>query len=183
LLSPGGARAVQREGEVVKESERDCISRPHMTTLLFLLLFGRDLLDKRYSLVRVVQDTKGVLFHSAISGGAFLYFQTSSATSAVLGTEWSTRTDLVLVFALLTYFLCDSACSAAVGIFTERLITPFWHRVRKRRPALATSSSGGSRSLRHRLCSPLHNERCSRPCRSMQVSHNRAPPQVPAHST
>jgi hypothetical protein len=162
---------------------RDYTLRSYMSPLRILSLFGRGLSARRNSLTRLARDTRGELFPLAMSGGAFFYFQGNASANPVVNTQWSTSTDLLLVLVLVTCFFCDTACSTALGIFTERLIAPFWHRVRERRPASTASSTGGSRSLRQWLCSPSRNEKDSRPCRSTRVSHNRAPPQIPSLST
>ncbi len=162
---------------------RDYTPRFYMSPLVILSLFGRGLSARHNSLMGLVRDTRGSLLPSAVSGGAFFYLQSNASTNPVLNTEWSTRTDLFLIFALVTYLFCDTACSTILEIFTERLIAPFWHRVRERRPASTASSAAGSRSLRQWLCSPSRNEKNSRPCRSTRVSHNRAPPHIPSLST
>jgi hypothetical protein len=161
---------------------RDYTLRSHMSPLGVFSLFGTGLSTSRDSLVGLVRETRGSLLPSAMSGGAFLYFHSNASTSPVLNTEWATRTDFLLVLALVTYFFCDTACSTALEIFTERLIAPFWHRVRERRPASTASLPGVSRSLRQWLCSPSRNEKNSRPFRSVQIAHN-PPPLVPALST
>jgi hypothetical protein len=162
---------------------RDYTSRSYMSPMSILSLFGRGLSARRKLLIGLVRDTRGSLLPSAMSGGAFFYFQGNASANPVVNTQWSTSTDLLLVLVLVTYLFCDTACSTALGIFTEGLIAPFWHRVRERRPASTASSTGGSRSLRQWLCSPSRNEKNSRPCRSTRVSHNRAPPQIPSLST
>jgi len=162
---------------------RDYTLRSYMSPLSILSLFGRGLSARRKLLIGLVRDTRGSALPSAMSGEAFCYFQSNGSTNSALNTEWSTNTDLLLILVLVTYLFCDTACSTALGIFTEGLIAPFWHRVRERRPASTASSAGGSRSLRQWLCSPSRNEKNSRPCRSTRVSHNRAPPQIPSLST
>jgi len=162
---------------------RDYTSRSCMSPLSILPLFGRGLSARRQSLVRLVRDARGALLPSAMSGGAFFYFQSNASANSIVNTQWSTSTDLFLALVLVTCFFCDTACSTALEVFTETLIAPFWHRVRERRPASTASSTGGSRSLRQWLCSPSRNEKNSRPCRSVRVSQNRAPPQIPSLST
>jgi hypothetical protein len=162
---------------------RDYAPRFGMSPLVILSLFGRGLSAMHSSSMGPVRDTRGSFLPSAMSGGAFLYLQSSASASPVLNAEWSTRTNFFLIVALVTYLFCDTACSTVLDIFTERLIAPFWHRVRERRPASTASSAAGSRSLRQWLCSPSRNEKNCRPCRSTRVSHNRAPPQIPSLST
>lgn len=162
---------------------RDYTSRSYIPPLSILSLFGRGLSARRNSLMGLVRDTRGRLLPLVMSGGACFYFQCKAATNSALNTEWSNRTDLLLILVLITYLFCDTACSTALEIFTERLIVPFWHRARDRCLTSAASSAGGSRSLMQWLCSPCHNEKNSRPCRSMQVSQNRAPPHIPSLST
>jgi hypothetical protein len=162
---------------------RENTSRSHMSPLGILSRLRRGLSARCDSLMGLVRDTSGVLLPSAISGGAFFCFQSNASRNPVGNTEWSTSTDLLLVLVLVTYSFCDTACSTALGVFTARLIAPFWNRVRERHPASSARSAGGSRSLRQWLCSPSRNEKCARPCHSMQVSHNRAPPLTPSFFT
>jgi hypothetical protein len=162
---------------------RDHTSKSFMFPLDILLLFGRGLLARRNSLMGLAREMRGSVLPSAMSGVAFFYFQSNASTNSALNTEWSTNTDLLPILVLVTCLLCDTACSTALGIFTEGLIAPFWYSVGEGRPASTASSAGGSRSLRQWLCSPSRNEKNSRPCRSMRVSHNRAPPQVSSLST
>jgi len=162
---------------------RDYTSRSYMSPLGILSLFGRGLSARFNSLMGLVRDTRGALLPSAMSGGACLYLQSNVSTNPVVNTPWSTSTDLLLALFLVTCFFCDTAYGSALGIFTERLIAPFWHRARERRPASSASSASGGRSLRRWLCSPSRNEKNSRPCRSMRVSQNRAPPYIPSVST
>ena len=154
-----------------------------MSPLGILSLFGSGLSARRNSLMGLVRDTRGALLPSAMSGGVIFYLQSNALTNPVGKAELSGSTDLLLVLVLVTYFFCNTACSTALGIFTERLIVPFWHRARERRPASSASSAGGGRSLRQWLCSSSRNEKNSRPCRSTRVSHNRAPPQITSLST
>ena len=162
---------------------RDHTSKSGAPSLGALSLFGRELSARGNSLTRLARDTGGALFPSAISGGALLYLQSNASTNPVVNTPWSASTDLLLALFLVTCFFCDTAYGSALGIFTERLIAPFWHRARERRPASSASSASGGRSLRRWLCSPSRNEKNSRPCRSMRVSQNRAPPYIPSVST
>ena len=93
-----------------------------------------------------------------------------ATTNAALSAEFSSRLDLLLLFVLATYFLCDSA----VEILAEQLIAPFWYRVGERRPALPPRSIGRRRSLKQWLCSPSRIEKNFRLYRSIQLS--RKPP-------
>jgi hypothetical protein len=161
---------------------RDYTSRSYMSPLSIVSLFGRGLSMRRDSLIELVRDTRGLLLPSAMSGGAFFYLQSSASTNPVGNAEWASRTDLLLILALVTYFFCDTACSTALGIFTERLIGPFWHRARDRRPASTVSSPGSVWSLRQWLCSSSRIEKNSRPSRFIQISHN-PPPLVLSLST
>jgi hypothetical protein len=172
-------QGLSEEGEVVRDNTSGFYGSP----LILLCLLGREVSVRRNSLMRLIRDTRGALLPAAMSGGAFLYLQGNASANPVLNTEWSARTDLLLALVLVTCFFCDTACSTALEIFAERLIAPFWDRVRERRPASTASSAGVSRSLRQWLCSPSRNEKNSRPCRSTRVSQNRAPPQIPSLST
>ena len=116
-----------------------------------------------------------------MSERSLFYLQPYAAASALLGSL--SQTDLILLLILLTYCFYPSACHSAVETFAEKLIAPFWHRVRRRRPALAASSYDGELSFGQWLCATAQNQRCRRPCRSIQVSQNRAPPQVPSLSS
>ena len=162
---------------------RDNTPRSCMSPLGILSLFRSGLSARHNSPMGLVPDTRGALLPSAMSGGAIFYLQSNASTNPVGNVELSRSADLLLVLVLLTYFFCNTACSTALGIFTERLIVPFWRRARERRPASRASSAGGSRSLRQWLCSPSRNEKNRRPCRNTRVSHNRAPPQISSHST
>jgi hypothetical protein len=102
--------------------------------------------------------------------------QPCAAASALLASL--AQSDLILLLVLLTYCFYPSACHSAVETFAEKLIAPFWHRVRRRRPALAASLCDEDLSFSHWFCATAQNQRCCRPCRSIQVSQNRAPPQV-----
>jgi hypothetical protein len=161
---------------------RDYTSRSYMSPLSILSLFGRGLSARRNLLIGLVRDTRGSVLPSAMSGGAFFYFQSNASTNSALNSEWSTNTDLLLILVLVTYLFCDTACSTALGIFAEVLIAPFWHRARDRRPASTMSSPGVVRSLRQWLCSSSRIEKNSRPSRFIQISHN-PPPHIPSLST
>ncbi len=160
---------------------RDYASRCHVSRLNTIPLFGKGLSASCSSLTRLVRDTSGVLLPTVIGGGALFYcqFQSNASTSPVGDTELSPSADFLLAFVLVTFFLCDSTCRTAIGFFTEALIAPFWHRVRDRYPTSSARSVGRSRSLKEWLCSPSRNQKDTRPCRSMQVSQNRAPPHLP----
>jgi hypothetical protein len=129
-----------------------------------------------------IRGKGGALLPPAISGVAFYYLQNSASTDPASNIPMSAPTDCLLVLVLATYFLCDTACSTALGLFAEQLIAPLWNRVRERRPAPTTSSSGLCRSLRQWLCSPSHNEKNCRLSRFIQISHN-PPPHIPSLST
>jgi hypothetical protein len=111
---------------------------------------------------------------------SLLHLQPCAAASALLASL--SQTDLILLLILLAYCFYPSACHSAVETFAEKLIAPFWHGVRRRRPALAAVPYDGELSLGQWLCATAQNQRCCRPCRSIQVSQNRAPPQVPSLS-
>lgn len=115
-----------------------------------------------------------------MSGQGLVYLQPYAAASALLASL--AQSDPILLLVLLTYCFYPSACHSAVETFAEKLIAPFWHRVRRRRPALAVSSYDGNLSFSQWFCATAQNQRCCRPCRSMQISQNRAPPQVPSFS-
>jgi hypothetical protein len=102
------------------------------------------------------------------------YFQPYAVVSALIAAL--SQTDLILLLVLLIYCFYPSACHTAAETFAEKLIAPFWHRVRRRRPALVAVLCDGNLSISQWFCATAQNERCRRPCRSMQVSHNRAPP-------
>jgi hypothetical protein len=93
-----------------------------------------------------------------------------ATTNAAISAEFSSRFDLLLLFFLATYFLCDST----VEILAEQLIAPFWHRVGERRPALPPRSIGRRRSIKQWLCGPSRIEKNFRLFRSDQLS--RKPP-------
>ena len=151
----------------------------HMSPLNSLSLFARGLSARRNSLTGLIREMQGMILPSTLSGGAFFYFQNNASIDRVGNTQLSASADLLWVLVVLaTYFFCDTACNSALELFTGRLIAPFWHRVRRRRPASTGSSTGIGRSLRQWLCSPSRNEKDSHPWRSTRISHNRAPPQV-----
>jgi hypothetical protein len=162
---------------------RDYTSRFYMSPLEILLLFGRGLSASCVSPMGLAGEVRELLLPSAMSGVALLYFQSNASANSALSTEWSTNADLLPILVLVACLLCDTACSTALGIFTEGLIAPFWHGVRKCRQAPTANSLSGSSSIRQWLCGPPHNEKCARPCHSMRVSHNRAPPLATAFST
>jgi hypothetical protein len=159
-------------------------SDSYLNWLNALPLFGRGPLSISKALMGLLRETRGLLLPSVMSGGAFLcfQFQSNASRNSALNTEWSTSTDLILILALVTFFFCDTACSTAFEIFTQRLIAPYWHRARERCRASAASSPGASRSLKQWLCSPSRNEKNTRPFRSVHISHN-PPPLVPSFST
>ena len=157
--------------------------KSRISPLNIRFFLGRVRLPKRNSLMRLVRDIGGALLPSVITGGTLLCFQSTASTNLAGNADLARSGQLIFLLVLVTSFFCDSACSAALGFFTDRLIEPFWHRFRERHPTSVTSSAGRSRSLKQWLCSPGRNEKNSRPCHSTRVSHNRAPPQIPPLST
>jgi hypothetical protein len=147
-----------------------------------LSLFGRRASARLGLLMGFIREKGGALLPPAISGVAFYCFQSSASIDPASNIQLSARTDCLLVLVLATYFVCDTACSTALGLFTEFLVAPFWHRVRERRPASSTNSTGRIRSLRQWLCSSSRIEKNSRPSRFIQISHN-PPPHIPTLST
>jgi len=163
---------------------RDYTSRFHMSPLEILSLFGRGLSASCVSPMGLAGEIRALRLPSAMSGVALFYFQSNASANSALNTEWSTNADLFPILVLVAYLFCDTACSTALGIFTEGLIAPFWCRVRDCRQARTTSSSGaGSGIIRRWLCGPPHNAKCARPYHSVRVSHNRAPPLTTSFST
>ena len=159
---------------------RDYSSMLRMSPMIVFSLMSRGLSSSRQSLLPLVHEIGGSLLPSGLSSGPFFYFHSKASTDFGLSVEFGSRADILFVLALITYLLCDTAYNT-LEIVTERLIAPFWHRVRKRRPARTTSSSGLSRSLRQWLCSPSRNEKNCRPTRFIQISHNPPPlPSLPA---
>jgi hypothetical protein len=147
-----------------------------------LSLFRRRASARLDLLMGFIREKGGALLPPAISGVAFYYFQRSALTEPASDIQVSARTDCLLVLVLATYFVCDTAFGTALGLFAERLIAPFWHRVRERRPASGANSPGRIRSIRQWLCSPSRNEKNRRPYRSIHISHN-PPPYIPTLST
>lgn len=111
-------------------------------------------------------------YTSVINRTASLCFQTSTATGAMLGFEYSSSVSLILAL-VLAIFLCDTA----VETYAERLIVPFWHRVRARRPALALNSACLDPTSTHRLCTLPQNKRHSYATPNRRISRSRAPPE------
>ena len=146
-----------------------------------LSLVGRRASAGFGSLVQCLREGGGLLLPPVISGAAFCYFQSSSSSDPANDVQVSSRADLFLVVVLATYFLCDTACRTALGLFAKRLIAPLWRRTRERHPASSTNSARRIRSLRQCLCSSSRIEKNSRPCRSVYISHN--PPPIPSLST
>jgi len=149
----------------------DYRSMVNMNSLNALSLLERGLSTSYNALKGLGREMRGLIFPSVMSGGVFFYLQTNASADPALHTEWSTGTDFLLFLAIASCFFCDTA----LEFFTGRLITPFWHRVRERRPASTASSAGTSRSLRQWLCSPCRNEKNTRPFRSVHISHNPPP--------
>lgn len=148
-----------------------------------LSLLRRELSAMFKPLMGLVRETRETLFPPAVSGGTILYLQGTASTKLAANTELASGAELLLFLALVTCFFCDTACSTVIGIFTDRLVAPFWHRARDHHRASAARSAGHSRSLRQWLCSPSRNEKNFRPCRSTRVSQNRAPPRISLLST
>jgi hypothetical protein len=147
-----------------------------------LSLFGRRASVGLDLLIGFIREKGGALLPPAISGVAFCCLQSSASTEPASDIQVSARTDCLLVLVLATYFVCDTALGTALGLFTERLVAPLWHRVRERRPASSTNLPGRIRSIRQWLCSPSRNEKNRRPYRSIHISHN-PPPHIPSLST
>lgn len=144
--------------------------------------FGRRASASLGFLGAFIREKGEALLPPAVSGVAFYYFQSAAPTVPPGNIQVSARMDCLLVLVLATYFVCDTACSTALGLFAEWLTAPFWHRVRERRPASTTNSPGRIRSLRQWLCSPSRIEKNLRPFRSVCISHN-PPPHIPSRST
>jgi hypothetical protein len=104
-----------------------------------------------------------------------LCFQTCTATGAVLAFEYSSSASLILALVLATY-LCDTAVEA----YAERLIVPFWHRVRGCQPALVLNPACLDPTSTHRLCTLPQNKRHSYATPNVRISRSRAPPRVPS---
>ena len=157
-------------------------SRSFRQPLGVFSLFGRPASARLDLLMGFVQEKGGALLPPGISAVAFYYFQSSAWIDPASNIQMSVRTDCLFFLVLATYFACDTACSTALGLFAERLIAPWWHRVRERRPASSTNSPCRIRSLRQWLSNPCRIEKNCRPYRSIQISHN-PPPHIPSLST
>ena len=147
-----------------------------------LFLFRRPAPARLDVLTGFIWEKGGALLPPAISAIAFYYLQSCGSMDRASNIQLSLRTDCLLVLVLATYFACDTACSTALGLFAERLIAPWWQRVRERRPASSTNSPSMIRSLRQWLSNPCRIEKNCRPNRSIQISHN-PPPHIPSLST
>jgi hypothetical protein len=101
-----------------------------------------------------------------------LCFQTCTATGAVLAFQYSSGLSLILALVLATY-LCDSAIEACA----DRLIAPFWQRVRGCQPAQALNSACLDPTSTHRLCTLPQNKRHSYATPNRRISRSRAPPE------
>ena len=156
--------------------------RSYRHPLGIVSLLGRRASARLGLLGAFIREKGGALLPPAIGGVAFYYFQSSASTVPASNIQLPARTDCLLVLVLATYFVCDTACSTALGLFAEWLTAPFWHRVRERRPASTTNLPGRIRSLRYWLCSTSRIEKNSRPFRSVYISHN-PPPHIPSVST
>jgi hypothetical protein len=154
----------------------------NMSPKVLLSFFERGLLLSVGSLRGLFRDTRVAFLPSVVSGGVFICSQDNSLSNTALNTKLATSADFILTLAFITCFFCDTACSTVIELFAGRLIAPFWHRVRERRPASSTNSTGTIRSLRQWLSSPCRIEKNSRPYRSIQISHN-PPPHIPLLST
>ena len=154
----------------------------HRHPVGMLSLFGRRASARLDMLMGFIRETGGALLPPAISGVGFYYLQSSTPTNQASNMQMSTPTNCLLVLVLASYFLCDTACSTALGLFASRLIAPLWQIFRERRQALDTNSTGRMRSVRQRLSSPCRIEKNDRPYRSVGISHN-PPPYIPSLST
>jgi len=163
----------------------DYTSKYEMCLVSILSLVRRGLSARFHLLMGLVREMRGALLPPAVSGGTLLYLQSAVSTNVAGDAELYSSGDLLFLLVFVTSFFCETACSTTLGILTDRLIAPFWHRhrVRARHPVSSTSSAGRSRSLKQWLSSPCRNEKNSRPCRSTRISQNRAPPQIPPLST
>lgn len=156
----------------------DYRSIAHMRSLNAPSLLGRVPSTGCNALVRLVREMRGSLFPSVVSGGAFFYLQSNASAKPLLHPECSAHTDLLLIMALVTYLLCDTACGTALAILNEGLAGLLWHRVRERRQGFSATSTGRGPGVICRLCSSSYNQKDCRPRRSTQISHNRAPPEI-----
>jgi hypothetical protein len=167
-----------KQGEVVKGKRVKRYSPP----LGILSLFGRRA-SARLGLAKgFIRGKGGDLLLPALGGVAFRYFHSHTLTDAASGVQMSASADFFLVFALATYFLCDTASSTALELFGERLIAPLWHRLRNGRKAASTNLSGRIRSLRELLRTSSRCDKNARPCRCIYISHN-PPPHIPSISS
>jgi hypothetical protein len=160
----------------------DYRSEHGMFPVSILSLIRRGLSAELDPLVGLLREMRGTLFPPAMTGGTLFCLQSTASTNLAGDAELAGSGQLLFLLVLVTSFFCDTACSTALGFFTNRLIAPFWHRVRERRPALPARSIGRVRSIRQLLCSPCRNEKNLRPFRSVQISHN-PPPHIPSLST
>lgn len=156
----------------------DYRSISHMRSLNAPSHLGRGSLANRNALMRLVREMRGILLPSVMSGGVFIYLQGNASTNPTFHIEWAADTDIFLVLALAAYLLCDTACSTALGLLNEGLAAPLWHRVRRHRHGFSSTSTDRGPGVTCRLCSSSHNQKGCRPSRSMQISHNRAPPEI-----
>lgn len=131
----------------------------------------RRLVVQKCTSVQIEQGSE--VLYSAVSERTSFCFRTCAISSAPLLSDWHLNANPLLLLLLTTWFLCDRA----VETFTDHLVVPFWHMVRRRHPP-AANSCGSRRSLRQMLSSPTDGDRCGHPRRSFLVSRNRAPPRL-----
>ncbi len=110
---------------------------------------------------------------AAVARTVLICFQTCIASGAVLGFQDSPRLSLVLAFVLTTS-LCDT-----FQIHPERLVAPFWHKIRGFQPTLALNSTSLAPASTHRLCTIPQNKRDTYPTPNVRISRSRAPPPLP----
>ncbi len=113
--------------------------------------------------------------------GLFFRWLQGFWSEAVTRIQATASADSLVVLAMATCFLCDTACSTALEVLTERFIAPVWQRLRDSRRARSANLPGRVRSLRQLLSSSSRCEKNSRPFRSVHISHN-PPPPVPSLS-
>jgi hypothetical protein len=154
---------------------------PHSPPLGILSPVRRRVSVERALPIGIVLEGARVLLPPALGIFAFRYFQNRTWTAAANDVETSASAQLFLLLALAACFLCDSACSSALAAFTDRLIAPLRHKLRKGRPTSSVNSLCRIRSIRQWLCSPSRCDRHCRPFRSLCISHN--PPPIPSLST
>jgi hypothetical protein len=112
---------------------------------------------------------------SLVNETVSLCLRTCTATGAVLAFEYYSSVSLVLALVLAA-FLCDTTVEACA----QRLIVPFWHRVRGCRLAPVLNSPCLNPTSTHRLCTLPQNKRDSYATPNVRISRSRAPPRVPS---